>query len=113
MLFRLIYILITSLIMTMLMFISNKLNSSNNKIKWFLVSWLFSCCTPIWLFVVKYSDNILFDIALFDITIFVSCMLAGMLFTRDINKISINEIVGIIIMIVGLIIFKMDKFEIL
>lgn len=113
MFFRLIYIFVTFLTMTILMFISNKLNSSNSKIKWFIISWLFSCCTPIWLIIVKYSNDILFDAALFDISIFISCLFAGIIFTRNTKRISINEIAGIIIMILGLIIFKINDLGLL
>lgn len=105
MLFRVGWVCVTVVLMFFSMYFSTKLNVTKEW-KWFFVSWIFSCCTPIWTIIAKYSNDIIFDAALFDITIFVSCVMFLLILNRDLASVKPLEIVGILVMFIGLFLFK-------
>lgn len=107
--FRIIYILFLLITCFLAMYSSNNLYLEPTSWKWFVLAWIFSCCIPIWAIVSIYSNDLLFDAALFDITIFISSVLFLIILNRSIYNIKLNETIGIVIMIIGLIIFKSNN----
>lgn len=107
--FRIIYIIFLLVIYFFVMYFSNNLYSEPTSWKWFILTWVFSCCIPIWAIVSIYSNDLLFDAALFDITIFISSILSLIVLNRNVHDIKLNEIIGIVIMIIGLITFKLNN----
>jgi len=106
--YQLIYSPVVIMIITSSMYFSCRLNQDPDNYKWFLLSWLFTSI-PIWTFIAKYSSNIVLDAALFDILVFLSSIFVSVYMTKKMSDISITEVLGIMIMFVGLLIYKIGE----
>lgn len=72
--------------------------------KWFWITFIYGALCPLWTIVSKISNNILFDAILYDITVMVSFTIGIIYFTS--SKFTIYQYIGIILIIIGLIIFR-------
>ena len=89
------------------MYISFKSNQNPTELKYFFLNWLVCCCTPLWALIAMFSKNLVFDAILYDVLLCVSCTVFSIYFAQQYHfNINTVQIIGIIIMIVGIIIFK-------
>lgn len=107
----LIWIPITIILMYANMWISHKSSQNPQEIKWFYYNWLFLACTPIWSLIAWYSKNLVFDAMLFDVVLCISCTIFAIWFTK--NEIQFNNIqwVGIAIVLIGFVVFKLGDLK--
>lgn len=100
----LIYIPLLIIIQFFAMYIAYRTNEDP---RWFYTGCAFAiACCWVWPLVTIYSKNIVFDAVLFDITICVSCAVFGVYLASHTIQFTRIEIIGIIIAVVGLLIFK-------
>ena len=81
------------------------LNNNSNNTKIILILFIYGAVFQLWPIVSKYSKNILFDGALYDVIFFV-VYLAGMLYFGSAQKISGIQYCGLFVVIVGFILMK-------
>jgi hypothetical protein len=66
---------------------------------------------PIWAFISFYSKNMILDSVLYDITVAVSCVFFAVYFSDKFSHyLNTTEIIGLVFMILGFLIFKFGEF---
>lgn len=92
-------------------------NSNNNYTsggyKWLFFNIALGClASPIWAFISFYSKNMVLDSILYDITVAVSCVFFAVYFSEKFSHhLNVSEIIGIIFMVIGFLVFKFGEID--
>lgn len=74
---------------------------------WAIILWIMTTLMPLWLIVSKISRNLVFDGLLYDVLILVGYQIA-MLYLGHMKNMSMIQIIGIIITIIGFILIRIE-----
>jgi hypothetical protein len=88
--------------------LSVKVNSKSTYYFWINYWWTPISCVvfPIWAVISKYSKNIVLDGLIYDLTMVVAYTVFLLIFSGSAGRFSILQYVGILVALIGLILFK-------
>jgi uncharacterized membrane protein len=82
-------------------------NNYNQHPNWHTFSWLYiSNLLPIWIFVAKYTKNIIFDALLYDALMFLVFYIS-LIFLGSADKFSVYQWIGAVLVVVGFVVMKL------
>ena len=88
---------------------SNKSLEAGGMSKWFFINW--ACwCLPIWAIVTLYTKDVVFDGILYDIIMTLAFTIGIIYFTRAHEKMNVYNVGGVVLMLAGLVIYKLGDY---
>ncbi|MHA1437960.1 MAG: hypothetical protein ACTSPD_10320 [Promethearchaeota archaeon] len=85
-------------------FLSQKVNVSASHWKWFALLWM-AGCIPLWTFVAKVTQNMMFDALLYDVIMTVA-FIVGLIIFGACKSFCLIQWIGVSIVTIGLILIK-------